>query len=175
MSLVDQFNIGNRIKVRTALANVSVTQSTAAASTTQDGITIDRNAPGLRRYYSAKAVVSGAFLGNSSMGTGYVGINVQHSSDGTSWENYSTQTVPAAGVYVWGSSTSGNAVGTTSGGAYGTIEQSVNLNGARRYIRIQIPAGGTFPDSSSGNSLTVHGVLIFGGADELPADTARQF
>jgi hypothetical protein len=164
--------MGYRIRVRTAMINTSITQSSAAASTTQDGITIDRLAQGLRRYYSAKAVVSGAYLGNSSMATAYVGINVQHSSDGTSWDNYSTQTVPTAGTYLWGSTSGG--INTTAGAAYGTVEQSVNLNGARRYIRIQVPSGVASADCSSGHAFTAHGVLIFGGADELPVDTAKQ-
>jgi hypothetical protein len=36
------------------------------------------------------------------------------------------------------------------------IEQSVNLNGARRYIRCQVPAP-TFTDCSSGSVLTLGG------------------
>jgi hypothetical protein len=97
MSLVEQFNIGARIRTRTALA-VAVTQSSAAAATTQDGITIDRNESGLRRYYSCKACVGGQFLyaASSAHTASIASLNFQHSSDGTSWDNYSTGTVPTA-------------------------------------------------------------------------------
>lgn len=166
MSLSEQFNIGSRIKGVTALA-AQITQTSAAAATTQDGLTIDRNESGRRRYYSCKFVVGGQFLyGASSAHTATVAsLNVQHSSDGTSWDSYSTGTVPTASV-TWGS-TAGHA-GTTAGTVAASIEQSVNLVGARRYIRVQIPAP-TFTDCSSGSVLTVAAVCVFGGADELPA------
>ena len=166
MSLIEQFNVGSRIKGRTAAA-VVVTQTSAAAATTQDGLTIDRNESGLRRYYSCKAIVGGQFLyaASSAHIATIATLNFQHSSDGTSWDNFSTGSVPSS--VTWGSS-SGGAVGTTAGNAPGVIEQSVNLNGARRYVRVQIPAP-TFSDCSSGSVLTLGAVLVFGGADELPA------
>lgn len=168
MSLSEQFNIGARVRTRTALT-VAVTQTSAAAATTQDGITIDRNETGLRRYYSCKACVGGQFLyGASSAHTATIAsLNFQHSSDGTSWDNYSTASVPTVAV-VFGATSAGNAAGTTAGTAVAAIEQSVNLNGARRYIRVQVPAP-TFTDCSSGSVLTLGGLIVFGGADELPA------
>lgn len=167
MSLSEQFNIGARVKTRTAIAT-AFSQTSAAAGTTQDGLTIDRNESGLRRYYSCKAAVGGQYLyaASSAHVATVASLNFQHSSDGTSWDNYSTATVPSAAT--WGSTAVGNAVGTTAGTAPGVIEQSVNLNGARRYIRVQVPAP-SFTDCSSGNVLTLAGVIVFGGADELPA------
>lgn len=166
MSLNESFNIGSRIKGVTALAT-QVTQTSNTAATTQDGLTIDRNESGRKRYYSCKFVVGGQFLyaASSAHIATVASLNVQHSSDGTSWESYSTATAPSA--VTWGSS-SGGAVGTTAGNAPGSIEQSVNLNGARRYLRIQIPAP-TFSDCSSGSVLSVGAVCVFGGGDELPA------
>lgn len=166
MSLVEQFNVGSRIKGRTAMA-VQVTQTSNTAATTQDGLTIDRNESGLRRYYSCKVIVGGQFLyaASSAHIATVASLNFQHSSDGTSWDNFSTGSAPSA--VTWGSS-SGGAVGTTAGTAPGVIEQSVNLNGARRYLRVQVPAP-TFSDCSSGSVLSLAGVLVFGGADELPA------
>lgn len=166
MSLVEQFNIGSRVKAKLALGNTSITQTSAAAATTQDGVTIDRNESGLRRYYSCKAVVSAAFTAGSSLTKATMTLNFQHSSDGTSWDNYSTGTVPSA--VQWGATSSGNSAGSTGGTEYDTVEQSVNLNGARRYVRIQVPAP-TFADCSSGQSFAAHGVVVFGGPDELPA------
>ena len=166
MSLSEQFNVGARIKGKVSFGG-QITQTSNAAATTQDGVSVDRNESGLRRYYSAKAIVAGTFLyGASSAHTASVSINVQHSSDGTSWENYSTATVPAN--VVWGATSSGYAGGTTAGTEADTVEQSVNLNGARRYLRIQIPAP-TFSDCSSGSVLTLTGMFVFGGADTLPA------
>ena len=166
MSLVEQFNIGSRVKGVTALAT-QITQTSNTAATTQDGLTIDRNTSGYKRYYSAKLVVAGQFLyaASSAHIATIASLNVQHSSDGTSWDNYSTGTAPSA--VTWGSS-SGGAVGTTAGTAAAAIEQSVNLNGARRFIRVQIPAP-TFSDCSSGSVLSIGAVCVFGGADELPA------
>jgi hypothetical protein len=167
MSLSEQFNIGARVKGVTAVA-VAVTQTSNTAATTQDGLTIDRNLSGLRRYYSCKFVVGGQFLyAASSAHTAIVSsLNVQHSSDGTSWDSYSTATVPSA--VTWGATSAGYAGVTTAGTEADSIEQSVNLNGARRYIRVQIPAP-TYTDCSSGSVLSVAGVCVFGGADELPA------
>ncbi len=160
MSLVEQFNIGSRIKGVVASTSLSIAQTSAAGATTQDGLTVDRTTLG-RRYYSAKAIAAFSFTAASSMRTATVAINVQHSSDGTSWDNYSTATVPTAIVF-----------GATSGSLstdYKTVEQSVNLNGARRYLRVQIPAP-TFADCSSGQGVFSGGaLLVFGGGDELPA------
>jgi hypothetical protein len=167
MSLSEQFNVGARIKGVTALAT-QITQTSNTAATTQDGLTIDRNTSGYKRYYSATFVVSGQFLyAASSAHTATISsLNVQHSSDGTSWDSYSTATVPSA--VVWGATSAGHTQATTAGTANNAIEQDVNLNGARRYIRVQIPAP-TFSDCSSGSVLTVGAVCVFGGADELPA------
>jgi hypothetical protein len=166
MSLSEQVNIGARIKSKTAIA-AQVTQTSAAAATTQDGITIDRFESGLGHYYSCKAIVCGQFLyGASSAHTATISsLNFQHSSDGTSWDNYSTATVPSA--VTWGA-TSANSLGTTAGTANNEIEQSVNLVGARRYVRVQVPAP-TFSDCSSGSVLTLAAVVVFGGGDTLPA------
>lgn len=166
MSLSEQFNVGARIKAKLALVNTAITQTSATAATTQDGVTVDRNESGLRRYYSCKAIVSGAFTGGSSQRTATLSLNFQHSSDGTSWDSYSTASVPTAVAF--GSTSTAGSTGTTGGTDYDTVEQSVSLVGARRYVRIQVPAP-TFQDCSSGVLLNVHGVIVFGGADELPA------
>ncbi len=167
MSLVEQFNVGSRIKARTALATV-ITQTSATLATTQDGLTIDRNESGLKRYYSCKVCVGGQLLyAASSAHTATISsIVFQHSSDGTSWDNYSTANAPASTI--WGATSSGFASLTTAGTEPKMIEQSVNLNGARRYVRVQVPAP-TFTDCSSGSTLSLAAVIVFGGADELPA------
>ena len=166
MSLAEQFGIGHRVKIRTSLGNTAITQTSNTAATASTGEAVDRNESGLRRYYSCAAVVTGFYSAGSSQQTASATLTVQHSSDGTSWDNYSTATNPA--VVVWGATSSGYANGTTAGTETDSVKQNVNLNGARRYIRIQVPAP-TYSDCSSGKQLNVHGLFVFGGADELPA------
>ena len=128
----------------------------ASAATTQDGLTIDRNESGRRRYYSCKVAFVGSFVAASSQRTATLAISAQHSSDGTSWDSLTT------GV----GGTFGSTNGTTH---YQSVSTNVNLNGARRYIRVSIPAP-TYSDCSSGQGVfSGAGVVVFGGADELPA------
>lgn len=166
MSLSEQFDVAARVKVRTSLGNTAITQSSAAAPSASTGEAVDRNESGLRRYYSCAAVVTGFFTAGSSAKTASATLTFQHSSDGTSWDNYSTATNPTA--VVWGATSSGYAGGSTAGTETDSVKMNVNLNGARRYVRIQVPAP-TFSDCSSGSVLNVQGIIVFGGADELPA------
>jgi hypothetical protein len=160
MSLSEQYNIGPRVLVVLGSTNLSISQTSNTAATTQDGLTIDRNAAGRRRYYSCKVAFPAGFVSASSQRTASLAVNIQHSSDGTSWDTYTTG---VATVY-----------GTSSTGGYTTdfdraAQTSVNLNGARRYVRVQIPAP-TYADCSSGQgAFTGTAVIVFGGADEYPA------
>jgi len=164
MSLSEQFSIGARIKGKTAVATV-FTQTSTAAPTAVDGLTVDRNLSPLRRYYSCKVVIGGQFLyaASSAHTVSIAGFTVQHSSDGTSWDSYTTN----ASTVTWGTTAAAASL-TTAGTEADELEHNVNLNGARRYIRVQLPAP-TFSDCSSGAVLTVGGAFVFGGADELPA------
>jgi hypothetical protein len=156
MSVTEQTNIGSRIKIVMATTSLSLAQTSATAVTTQDGLTVDRNESGRRRYYSCKAALTASFVAASSQRTATIAVNVQHSSDGTSWDTHTTGVV----------GTFGSTNGTTH---YQSVETSVNLNGARRYIRVQLPAP-TYSDCSSGQGVfTGNAVIVFGGADELPA------
>jgi len=159
MSLNESINIGARIKAVQGTSSLAISQTTGTAATTQDGLTIDRTLLG-RRYYSCKAIAAFAYLPASTATQATLGINFQHSSDGTSWDNYSTATVPSVNTF-------GNT--TVASTDYDTVEQSVNLTGARRYVRMQIPAP-TYGTSSSGQGVfSGMGVIVFGGADELVA------
>jgi len=166
MSLVEQFNVGTRIRNRTGIANISVTQSCTVAPVATTGVTVDRNATGLRRYYSCKLAVAGTLTGVSSQVTATQVISCEHSSDGTSWDAFSTGTEPAA--VTWGSTAGTTDTDTTGGETFNTVEQNVNLNSARRYVRIVLPVP-TYADCSSGQFLALAGQIVFGGADELPA------
>jgi hypothetical protein len=156
MSLSEQFNVGVRLKTALGTTSVSLSQTSAAASTGVNGQTIDRNTSGYKRYYSCKAALVASFVASSSQRTATVAVNVEHSSDGTSWDSYTTGTA----------ATFGSTNGTTH---YQTAETNVNLNGARRYIRMVIGAP-TYADCSSGQGVfSGAGVVVFGGADTLPA------
>lgn len=156
MSISQQYNIGSKIKAVLATTNATISQSSATAASTQDGLTIDRYLLG-RRYYSAKAIISAGYVPASTARTADLSLTVDHSSDGTSWDSYST----AAGK-TFGNSTAG----TTD---YNTLEHSVNLNGARRYLRVRLHAP-TYSDCSSGQGVfSAAGILVFGGGDELVA------
>lgn len=152
-------NFGGKVKSVPGTTSLSISQTSAAGATTQDGLTIDRYQLG-RRYYSCKSAFVASYTAATSSRSATVTLNFQHSSDGTSWDNFSTGTVPSAKTF--GADTGG----TTD---YDSVEQSVNLIGARRYVRMQI-ATPTFADSSSGQGVfSGMGVLIFGGGDEAPA------
>jgi hypothetical protein len=155
-SITGQYNIGSYVKTVLATTSLSISQTTATAATTQDGNTIDRTLLG-RRYYSCKAALVASFVASATARTASVAVSVQHSSDGTSWDNLTT-----GAAVSFGNSTAG----TTD---YKTAEVSANLNKARQYIRISI-APPTYSDSSSGQGVfSGMGVLVFGGGDELPA------
>lgn len=151
-------NFGPKIKAYPGTTSLSISQTSAAAATTQDGLTINRLQLG-RRYYSCKAAFVASFVGGTSAKTASLTLNFQHSSDGTSWDNFSTGTVPTAVSF-------GNSTANTTD--YKAVEQSVSLVGARQYVRMQIPAP-TYSDCSSGGGVfSGMGVIIFGGADDNP-------
>jgi hypothetical protein len=150
MSYSEQTNVGARLKSEFQFV-VQTTQTSAAEAADSTGTSVDRLALS-RHYYSAKAIVVGKFIGSSTAQTAILIPTVQHSSDGTSWESHTT----GAGV---------TFTGTTEDGE---VEVDVNLIGARRYVRISLPAP-TFSDCSSGSYFDGSAAFIFGGADELPA------
>ena len=159
MSLIDSYNVGYSVKGVQGTSSLSISQTSGTAATTQDGLTIDRNALS-RKYYSCRVSGLFGFTAASSQTVASLTLNFQHSSDGTSWDNYSTATVPTAVSF--GSTSSF----TTD---YKEVAQLVNLNGARRFVRCQIPAP-TYANCSSGQGVFSGGVtVIFGGADTYPA------
>ena len=159
MSISNHYNIGSKIDIVFATTSLSISQTTATAATTMDGATIDRTLLA-RRYFSVKNAFLASYVAATTAATATISLNFQHSSDGTSWDNYSTGTVPTAVSF--GNSTAG----TTD---YDRVQQSVDLRGARRYVRMQIPAP-TYATSSSGQGVfSGMGVMVFGGGNELPA------
>lgn len=156
MSVATQYDAGQTIKVMPALPATTVPSSSGAAT---NGLTIDRLALG-RRYYSCRAAVAGRLTGSTQQTVG-IGVSFEHSSDGSSWDAYSTDTNPDT-------VTAGSTGATGAQSTDGIVEQPVNLNGARRYVRL-VAAAPSFALTTSGDNVVLTGVIAFAGADELPS------
>jgi hypothetical protein len=155
MSLNSQYDAGRRMKASpgVALTSAAIASSSGAALT---GATIDRLALG-RLYYSCRSIGKGRFVGSSVQGMN-LAASFQHSSDGTSWDNYSTATNATAAI--------GSSGATGAQAVEGVVEQPVSLVGARRYIRQVLTP--SFTSGTSGDNGYVSGEVVFGGADEKP-------
>ena len=156
MSLSRQYDGGRTLLVKAGINQTSAAVPSSSGGVAANGASIDRHALD-RRYYSCRSIVRGRFVG-STVNAVTLAASFQHSSDGTSWDNYSTAT------------NASKALGST--GATGTqavedvVEQPVSLVGARRYIRqVMTP---TFAAGTSGDSLYYSGSVVFAGADENP-------
>lgn len=156
--MYQSYDAGKLIKAMPGIPSTGTIPSSSGAAI--NGLTIDRLALG-RRYQSCRSVVQGRLVGSTQQ-TVSLTKTFQHSSDGTSWDNYSTATNPAAVAI---GSTGSTAAQTTDG----VVEQTINLRAARRYVR-QVLAAPAFSLSSSGDTLTVAGTVVFAGADENPAE-----
>ena len=153
MGISQNYDFGKTCKVVPAIAPVTQNSSAAAAIT---GLTIDRRALP-RQYYSCRVATMGRLTGSTQQ-VATIASAVQHSSDGTSWDSFSTATNQ--------SGTIGSTGDTGAQSTDGVAEQVVNLANARRYIRV-MPTP-SFSLTTSGDTLAVNGVVVFGGADELP-------
>lgn len=155
MSVAQQFDIGRFILGVAAVAPATVPSSSGGATT--NGVTIDRLAYG-RQYYSASALIQ-ARLAGSTQQTAAVAVSFQHSSDGSSWDNFSTDRNV--------SKTIGSTGATGAQTVNDAVNAPVNLRSARRYVRVNVVP--TFALTTSGDNVQLSGVLALGGADELPA------
>lgn len=163
MSLSEQYNVGARIFAVPALEQLNVRSSSTNATTEAVGVAIDRQALG-RQYYSCKALVAITLTGASSQRIVTVAAGLEHSdSSGGTYADYSTASNVSTVV---GTSSSGSTKDTT-GGQQEVAQMSIDLNSAKRWIRIALTP--TFGTSSSGDAVDMQGVIVFGGADELPA------
>lgn len=157
MSLKTSYDIGRQIKAYAgvALTSTPVPSSSGAAA---NGATIDRQALA-RQYYSCRSIIRARLVG-STVAAATLAASFQHSSDGTSWDNYSTATNASAAI---GSTASTGA----SQAVEGLVEQPVSLVGARRYVRQVLTP--TFISATSGDNLYYQGSVVFGGSDEQPS------
>lgn len=154
MSVAQQFDIGRYILSVPALAPATVNSSAGAA---QNGVTIDRQA--YSRQFHSVQIAALIRLAGSTVQASTVTVGLQHSSDGSSWDNYST----------------GRTVSRASGSTSATGAQTVNdvaqagfsLQNCRRYIRAVVTPA--FAATTSGDSVALSAIANLGGANELPA------
>jgi hypothetical protein len=154
MSTVEIENIGDKVAVARAAANLAITAGAGQDGQAQTGVIIDRAAFG----WAQSAVFAIPYTTTlAATETLSVAMTVQ---DG---EN---NALSDAGTFA----TRANAVVATgpSGGATvtGVVELNVNLSGAKRYVRLNYT-----PDLSASGTDTaaLSGVAVLGGAIRLPA------
>lgn len=160
MSYSESYNIGKYIKAEAAIVGKSFSATSTESGDEVNGVVIDRQALP-RHYYSARAVVHGRLTGSTDV-KATLAMNVQHSSStgSTSFSDWSTGTESTA-------VTIGSTASTAAQAVDGEIEQCFNLQGAKRYLRVQYTP--TLSGTTAGTSMAVGGVIVFGGADELPS------
>lgn len=157
MSLKNQYDIGRQIKGYAGIAFTSAGIPSSSGGVAQNGATIDRTALA-RQYYSCRSLVRARFV-SSTVQAASLALSFQHSSDGTSWDNFSTATNATKAF--------GSTAATGAQAVEDVVEQTVSLVGARRYVRqVMTP---TFSGGTSGDILYNHGTVVFGGSDEQPS------
>jgi hypothetical protein len=149
MSLKTSYDIGRQIKAcrrRVHLGGRAVELRRGA-----HGATIDRQALGGSTTAAVRS--SAAASSGPPCRTVTLAMSFQHSSDGTSWDNYSTATNASKAI--------GSTGATGAQAVEDVVEQPVSLVGARRYVRQVLTP--TFSGGTSGDILYDQGSVVFGG------------
>lgn len=146
-------SIGDKIAVRRASANTSITAGGGGDNTLVTGVIHDRAAIA----YPLSAVFAVPFTATLAAGATLTISGVVQEGDAANLSDAATlQTIPAQVV----------ATGPVGGGTVtGTFEVNVPLAGAGRYVRANFT-----PDLSAGSADTaaLSAVMVFGGAERLP-------
>lgn len=147
-------SIGDLIAVRRAAANTAATAGGSGDNTEVVGVTLDRAVLG----FPQSAVVAIPFTATLAAGAT---LSIAWDIDEGNASNLSDAAVlaSAASAVV--------ATGPAGGGTVtGTFEANVALSGAGRYVRLNFT-----PNLSAANTDTaaLSAVMVFGGADRLPA------
>lgn len=145
-------SIGDKISVVRAAANTAVTAGGGGDNALVTGVIIDRAAHG----WPESMVVAIPWLTTlAAAATLTISGVVQTGPDAALASVRTLQTIAATVV----------ATGVVTGGQ-GTMEVNVPLRGADRYVRLNFT-----PDLSAANTDTaaLSAVLVFGGAERLPA------
>lgn len=143
-------NIGSKISVRRAAANLAITAGTGQDNQQQTGVIIDRAALGWPLSAVFAVPFEAVLAASETLSIAYT-VRTSDAADMSS-----PQTVASAAAAV---------VATGAGTIGGTFEANVSLRGARRYVQLLYT-----PDLSRANTdtATLSGVAVFAGADRLP-------
>jgi hypothetical protein len=143
-------DIGSKISVRRAAANLSITAGTGQDGQQQTGVIIDRALLGWPQSAVFAVPFEAALAASETLSIAYT---VQ-TSDASDMSSPATVASATAAVVATGSGTVG-----------GAFEANVSLRGARRYVRLLYT-----PDLSRANTdtATLSAVAAFGGAERLP-------
>ena len=153
MGMADVRDLHSVATVRRAAANTAVTAGGAGDNTLVTGVIIDRAALGWPKSLVAAIPFTTTLAQAATLSIGYT---LQHGdaanlSDAATFATANLAVVATGGV--------GGSTET------GTFEVGVNIEGARRYVRLNFT-----PDLSAGGTDTaaLSAVLVFAGADRLP-------
>lgn len=143
-------DIGSLIRVDRAAANTAVTAGGAGDNTLVTGVIIDRAAIG----WPESAVVAIPFTTTLAAAQTLSVSGVVQEGDASNLSDAVTHQTIASQV-----------LATGAGTVTGTMEVSVPLRGAKRYIRVNFT-----PDLSAANTDTaaLSAVIVTGGANRLP-------
>lgn len=150
-------NIGALLKPAIASAFVSATAAGTGDNTAVTGATVDRlNGSNGTMAGSAQFVVAWSAALAATKTLTLKSAKIEHSDDGSSWADYVTFTDP--GVVATGPTGGGTVTGTTA--------LNVDLNSAKRYVRLDFT-----PDLSATGTDTASLVAVaeLGGFGHLPA------
>lgn len=154
MNVAHMRNIGAWLKSVFAFPLTTAVAAGAGDATEVDGSAIDRLTLGALALSAKLVVVCQATL--ESGGTlSFIG-NIQDSPTGTDqWSDFGTALASTVAL------TGGPGITEEEG----TVELNINLSGAKQFVRSQVT-----PDLSATSTDTAEfsGVMVFGGADELP-------
>jgi hypothetical protein len=143
-------DIGSKITLRRAAANLAITAGAGQDGQQQTGVTIDRALIGWPQSAVFGLSYTAALAASETLSFAYT----LQTSDASDMSNAAT--VATAGAAV---------VATGSGTIEGIFEVNASLRGARRYVRLLYT-----PDLSRAGTDTaaIAGVAAFGGAERLP-------
>ena len=144
------FHIG-----RGAMPNLAVTAAGSGDASEVTGGSIDRLGLGSVYQSATLYVTSTGTLQSGETMT--IAANFQDSADDSTFADHGT---------VLAATTVHNAAGGALTASVGQAKLDVDLSAARRYVLVQVTADMSATGTDTAN---IQGVIVFGGAEELPA------
>lgn len=156
MSVSEFRDLSRYVPIVHGLTPRTIATCTTADGDTYNGRTVDRRQLDDRAQSAIASVTAGFIGGPANTKTLSLTLSMQHSSDASSWENFSTANNVTK--VIGSTTTSTDVVG------YGVAQMRVDLTTARRYIRMVC-----VPDASATSSedYGISGQWAFGGLQAL--------